>query len=543
MRLSRTTGIVCITVAGLSACHSYTFSDSANGGAGGKSTANGGGAGGRSATNTVNSGGAGGSSDVSSATTTCTAGTCITCFDGIRTEDETDVDCGGSCTKKCDDTKRCIKAADCANNDCYGGTCVSCSDKVKDGDESGIDCGGSCGQCPDNQGCTKAGDCLSGWCNAKVCTSSCTDNTKDYFETDVDCGGQDCPTCGWGKSCLINSDCTTGFCIGGTCGAFTVSSGPGFSCGQMVADANNVYWVQGTSGNVMFAPKDGSAYGRSLSAVAVNPNSIAVDDNNVYWSEQGPLDGRGLPTGPGAVYYAPAPHNGVVGSISTLSASQGRAANVVIGGGNVFWSAADSSGTYVRAIPAPGTGKGISVTTYPVNSIKPVLFVAANATNLYWVAAQTYVSASASAAFVATTYYVSELFTLPIGSSATTPPTALGHATNVAGLAANQSGPSWTIGAYFESSPYMPATVYGAVYPQAFDGPSVSSSYASAITADSTSVYWYDRGGDVNKTPAGAVNQGAVVNLAPVPFACSLVVDGTYLYWITDKGTVQKIHK
>ena len=44
----------------------------------------------------------------------------ISCFDGIKNGDETDVDCGGTCNP-----------------------CPTCDDGIKNGDETGIDCGGS----------------------------------------------------------------------------------------------------------------------------------------------------------------------------------------------------------------------------------------------------------------------------------------------------------------------------------------------------------------------------------------------------------------
>jgi len=71
-----------------------------------------------------------------------------TCFDGVRTPGESDVDCGGPCAK-CDDKAGCFTAADCASGVCVGGACTtpSCSDGVKNGAEAGVDCGGACDGC------------------------------------------------------------------------------------------------------------------------------------------------------------------------------------------------------------------------------------------------------------------------------------------------------------------------------------------------------------------------------------------------------------
>lgn len=83
------------------------------------------------------------------------------CSDGILTRDrgETDVDCGGPC-KPCVVGKRCKLAEDCESVSCKRrevttpgesyrepyGTCIepSCFDGVMNSDETGVDCGGSC---------------------------------------------------------------------------------------------------------------------------------------------------------------------------------------------------------------------------------------------------------------------------------------------------------------------------------------------------------------------------------------------------------------
>jgi len=46
----------------------------------------------------------------------------------------------------------------------------------------------------------------------------CDDNKINGFETDLDCGGKDCPGCGQGKVCLLDSDCGTFNCLNNICG-------------------------------------------------------------------------------------------------------------------------------------------------------------------------------------------------------------------------------------------------------------------------------------------------------------------------------------
>ncbi len=91
----------------------------------------------------------------------------------------------------------CVKGSDCMSNVCQGNACVagSCGDMTKNNNETDVDCGGSCGKCADGKTCNVAGDCQSGVCsNTKCQTPTCSDGVKNGTETDVDCGGS-CAIC------------------------------------------------------------------------------------------------------------------------------------------------------------------------------------------------------------------------------------------------------------------------------------------------------------------------------------------------------------
>lgn len=104
------------------------------------------------------------------------------CADRVKNYDESDVDCGGSCTP-CGEYKRCGSNADCLSNYCSSGTCrsPSCYDNVRNGDESGTDCGGSCYPCAcfKNSDCSQTGSehCQDYQCVRDNCTTSCTSIT------------------------------------------------------------------------------------------------------------------------------------------------------------------------------------------------------------------------------------------------------------------------------------------------------------------------------------------------------------------------------
>lgn len=85
---------------------------------------------------------------------------------------------------------------------CDAGTCAPatvidhCDDRVQDDDETDIDCGGSCHACGFDTKCEVATDCQTVACDAGKCREpSCSDGIQDGFETGVDCGTFGCPAC------------------------------------------------------------------------------------------------------------------------------------------------------------------------------------------------------------------------------------------------------------------------------------------------------------------------------------------------------------
>jgi hypothetical protein len=80
----------------------------------------------------------------------------------------------------------------------------SCSNGVKDGDETDVDCGGSCSDpCQSASGVTGPDASSSG----SPDDPGGIDGKKVGKETDVDCGGPAAPKCAVGKGCLVDSDC------------------------------------------------------------------------------------------------------------------------------------------------------------------------------------------------------------------------------------------------------------------------------------------------------------------------------------------------
>ena len=73
--------------------------------------------------------------------------------------------------KSCEKDEDCGKTAKCFRADESKGYCVSCSNGVADGDETDVDCGGSCStKCANGKKCLQNSDCTNGTCSNNVCT-------------------------------------------------------------------------------------------------------------------------------------------------------------------------------------------------------------------------------------------------------------------------------------------------------------------------------------------------------------------------------------
>lgn len=79
---------------------------------------------------------------------------------------------------------------------------ATCADKVKSGDETDVDCGGSCAPCPIDKACLVASDCASKGCVEKTCRECAPGTTQ--------CSGKKQSTCDNGLWVMDNNDCISG---------------------------------------------------------------------------------------------------------------------------------------------------------------------------------------------------------------------------------------------------------------------------------------------------------------------------------------------
>ena len=105
----------------------------------------------------------------------CGGAACAKCVNNKKCNNEND--CGSG---YCNDKKVCTPMA-CDNNEVcskFGGTCdfeasvcVTCSDGIKNGEEPDVDCGGTCStKCEGGKACNEHKDCVNGFCDNNVCS-------------------------------------------------------------------------------------------------------------------------------------------------------------------------------------------------------------------------------------------------------------------------------------------------------------------------------------------------------------------------------------
>lgn len=127
------------------------------------------------------------------------------CSDGVKGDDETDIDCGGGQCAPCDEGGACLIGSDCTSgvcshyactpNPCQPGAEPACNDCTMNGDESDVDCGSDCPPCGTTRACVSDADCVSGACGEE----------------------QECLPGPSGSACWDHGDCMTGTCEPGDC--------------------------------------------------------------------------------------------------------------------------------------------------------------------------------------------------------------------------------------------------------------------------------------------------------------------------------------
>lgn len=136
----------------------------------------------------------------------------------------------GKCKKKKPDGRL------CAGGTCHGGKCIAapgpsptCSDGITNGTESDVDCGGSCSRCTNGKSCVGRDDCIGALCINNVCTSCSAIGNECFSDAHGDCtcrNGIIGPVCTSSKTLDKNVPCTS--CPPGTTAC--TNEGPDVFC-------------------------------------------------------------------------------------------------------------------------------------------------------------------------------------------------------------------------------------------------------------------------------------------------------------------------
>lgn len=163
----------------------------------------------------------------------------------------------------------------------------SCTNTIKDNNETDVDCGGTCSACANGLICNVNADCSSNLCTSNICSVPvCANGIKDVGETDIDCGGS-CSPCSNTKSCLTNSDCSSTLCYSNVCYPLGVETiAPVTSCTLPSAVAghwtmNTVTWDHGLLADI-YQPAGGVSHTGRIIAINHPGGFIALDRTWIF---------------------------------------------------------------------------------------------------------------------------------------------------------------------------------------------------------------------------------------------------------------------
>jgi hypothetical protein len=278
-----------------------------------------------------------------------------------------------------------------------------------------------------------------------------------------------------------------------------------FASLETAGSPGHVYWV-GSHGTIKRVSVGGGVV-TTLASGQGGPDSLAVDDTHVYWTNEDDGTVRSVPLGGG--------------SVTTLASGQGALMSVATDGKYVYW--ADEYLGTVSEVPVGGG----SVTTLASGQNGP-FSVAVNGGYIYWVniGHDTQADGSVNKA--------------PLGGGSVTT------------LATGQNQPVYVAvdgtHAYWVNDPDYNNQAHGTVSEVPVGGGSVKilatgQSHPFSLAVGGTHAYWgtyvYGGGGTVNKVPLAG---GSVTTLASSQNGgYSVAVDGKYVYWISSGGgTVNK---
>jgi hypothetical protein len=187
--------------------------------------------------------------------------------------------------------------------------------------------------------------------------ADCDQNAQNGCEVDLGSDGQNCGSCG--VSCL------GGACNAARCEPISIAASPKDSTGIAV-DGQNVYWTDQDTGLVLQAPLSAGATPITLATGQALATGVAVDASHVYWTSY---------TNAGRVARVP-----IGGGTSEIIAEpEPFPPYVAVDGDHAYWTNMSNQGTVKRA---PKNGAGNVQTLVTGQSF--AWAVAVDSTHVYW---------------------------------------------------------------------------------------------------------------------------------------------------------------
>ncbi|MEO7330945.1 MAG: hypothetical protein ABI193_20390, partial [Minicystis sp.] len=268
----------------------------------------------------------------------------------------------------------------------------------------------------------------------------------------------------------------------------------------LFVDADNVYWTNAITGEVMQVKKDGTDT-ITLATMQGTPYSVVVADGFVYWISY---------SGDGVMRKTP-----IGGGVVTDIIGAPGARDLVVAGGYVFWSREPDD---IERVPIDGLSDGGMTSLLSMNGLSNG--ITADQDTIYWVNRET-------GGVKKATFMLGNDTVLAIGDQ----PWDIVVDSSTIYWTERGSGPS--AGKVMKIPKAGGAPVELAATQ---DGP-------RGIAVDATHVYWANQEeGTIRRAPiaGGAIELIASQQEKPV----SVAVDATHVYWTTSAGdTVMKVAK
>ena len=325
-------------------------------------------------------------------------------------------------------------------------------------------------------------------CNGTMCNGACVDTTTDSAH---------CGACG--------HDCLGQSCSMGACAPVVVSSAF-VAPGLLALDANNAYFTGG--GAVKSAPKSGGTT-TTLVTGESNPMGIAVDATYAYFTNQGGNTVKKVPLAGGAPI--------------TIATGQAQPYAIAVDASNVYWTTLGSgagNGTLMKCALS-----GCTTPTTLASGLQYAYGLAVDATYVYW----TTLNGGGEVRRVG----IDGTGERSLGSTFVYPYAVSLSASSLVVLQYGQAGMVWT------------EPLAGGAPTQIAGG----QAFPQMMTADSTAAYWTSwnpqsgGGKSVLKCPLAGCNHQPQAMAYGIQPTGSILTDATWVYWLSNDGTVLKTPK